>query len=46
MPSAKYLLQLPFRKVYVLPSSSVNEYAWKPDAEISTWAAAMLLSQA
>lgn len=35
MKSAKYILQLPFRKVYVLPAAAVNEYAWKPDSAIS-----------
>jgi len=30
----KYMLQLPFRQMFVLPSHYVNDYAWKPEPEI------------
>lgn len=30
----KYMLQLPFRKMFVLPNHYVNDYAWKPEHEI------------
>ena len=28
------MLQLPFRKIYVLPAYYVNDYAWKSEKEI------------
>lgn len=30
----KYILQLPFRQIYVLPAHYVNDYAWKSEHEI------------
>ena len=33
----KYMLQLPFRQMFVLPSHYVNDYAWKPEPEICWW---------
>lgn len=30
----KYMLQLPFRKMFLLPNHYVNDYAWKPEHEI------------
>ena len=31
------MLQLPFRKTFVLPNHYVNDYAWKPEHEICGW---------
>lgn len=33
----KYMLQLPFRQIFVLPNHYVNDYAWKPEHEICGW---------